>query len=165
MWQRRLSEKILMRSQNYLQIMGVPILRFHESLRHLLLVMSQSISLTMDDMDHVIFYQNRTILNRYKCLNELILQAYSVRKVWKHNGKDTSYVRWFLMSLNAKGKSYHPKLLKICPFFLHPDFIKTTNYLANNAQLACKRCPSEVLLTPFWSLTKHLLKTNFATIW
>ena len=39
---------------------------------------------------------------------------------------------------------------------LHADFIKTTKQLANNALLACKRCPFEVLLTPFRNLTEHL---------
>ena len=59
---------------------GVLILFLQESIRHLQLVMSQSISLAMDDMNHVIFYQNRTILERYRCLNELFLQAYSVKR-------------------------------------------------------------------------------------
>ena len=46
----------------------------------------------------------------------------------------------------------------------HADFIKTTKQLANNALLACKRCPFEVLLTPFRNLTEHLLNSIFATI-
>ena len=36
-----------------------------------------------------------------------------------------------------------------CPDFSHVDFIKTTKRLAKDALLACKRCPFEVLLTPF----------------
>ena len=36
-----------------------------------------------------------------------------------------------------------------CPNFSHVDFIKTTKRLAKDALLACKRCPFEVLLTPF----------------
>ena len=36
-----------------------------------------------------------------------------------------------------------------CPIFSHADFIKTTKRLAKDALLACKRCPFEVLLTPF----------------
>ena len=72
-----------MLNQNYLQVMGLLILCLQESILHLQLVMSQSISLTMDDMNRIIFYQNRTILERYRCLNELFLQAYSVKKVGK----------------------------------------------------------------------------------
>ena len=72
-----------MLNQNYLQVMGLLILCLQESILHLQLVMSQSISLTMDDMNRIIFYQNRTILERCRCLSELILQAYSVRKVGK----------------------------------------------------------------------------------
>ena len=52
-----------------------------------------------------------------------------------------------------------------CPIFSHADFIKTTKRLAKDALLACKRCPFEVLLTPFWSPIKHLSKPPFATIW
>ena len=36
-----------------------------------------------------------------------------------------------------------------CPNFSHVDFIKTTKQLAKDALLTCKRCPFEVLLTPF----------------
>ena len=36
-----------------------------------------------------------------------------------------------------------------CPNFSHVEFIKTTKQLAKDALLACKRCPFEVLLTPF----------------
>ena len=36
-----------------------------------------------------------------------------------------------------------------CPIFSYVDFIKTTKRLAKDAHLACKRCPFEVLLTPF----------------
>ena len=36
-----------------------------------------------------------------------------------------------------------------CPNFSHADFIKTTKRLAKDALLACKRCPFEVLLTPY----------------
>ena len=60
-----------MLNQNYLQVMGLLILCLQESILHLQLVMSQSISLTMDDMNHVIFYQNRTILERYRCLTQV----------------------------------------------------------------------------------------------
>ena len=48
--------------------------------------------------------------------------------------------------------------------FSHADFIKTTKQLANNALLSCRRCPFEVLLTPFRNLTEHLLNTIFATV-
>ena len=34
-----------------------------------------------------------------------------------------------------------------------------------DAQLASKRCPFEVLLTPFWSSIKHLLDCDFVTVW
>ena len=34
-----------------------------------------------------------------------------------------------------------------------------------NALLASKRCPLSLLLTPFWSLIKHLLLCCFRTIW
>ena len=54
-----------------------------ENLRHLLLAMSQSISLTMDGMAHVIFYQDKTILDRCRYLNELIRLVSSVRRVGK----------------------------------------------------------------------------------
>jgi len=70
----------------------------------------------------------------------------------------------FLKVLIVKYKPYHSKLLYICPYFSYIDFVKTTNWLAINAQLACKRCPFEVLLTPFWNLIKHLLKAIFTTI-
>ena len=36
-----------------------------------------------------------------------------------------------------------------CPIFSYVDFIKTTKRLVKDAHLACKRCPFEVLLTPF----------------
>ena len=51
-----------------------------------------------------------------------------------------------------------------CPFFSHADFIKTTKRLVKDALLACKRCPFEVLLTPFRSIVKHLLNSSFATV-
>ena len=51
-----------------------------------------------------------------------------------------------------------------CPYFSHADFIKTTKWLAKDALLACKRCPFEVLLTPFLSPIKHLSKPPFATV-
>ena len=38
-------------------------------------------------------------------------------------------------------------------------------WLLKDALLACKRCPFEVLLTPFWSLIKHLLLCDFAIDW
>ena len=31
--------------------------------------------------------------------------------------------------------------------------------------MPCKRCPFEVLITPFWSPIKHLLLCGFITIW
>ena len=37
----------------------------------------------------------------------------------------------------------------LCPNFSHTDLIKTTKQLVKDALLACKRCPFEVLLTPF----------------
>ena len=52
-----------------------------------------------------------------------------------------------------------------CPIFSHGDFIKTTKRLAKDALLACKRCPFEVLLTPFWSPIKHLFLHSFTTYW
>ena len=36
-----------------------------------------------------------------------------------------------------------------CPIFSYANFKKTTKRLVKDALLACKRCPFEVLLTPF----------------
>ena len=38
-------------------------------------------------------------------------------------------------------------------------------WLLKDALLACKRCPLRTLLTPFWSLNKHLLLSCFIIIW
>ena len=38
-------------------------------------------------------------------------------------------------------------------------------WLLKDAQLACKRCSFEVLLTPFWSPIKHLLFYYLITTW
>ena len=42
---------------------------------------------------------------------------------------------------------------------------KGVNSVPINALLACKRCSLRPLLTPFWSLIKHLLVCNFVTYW
>ena len=38
-------------------------------------------------------------------------------------------------------------------------------WLLKDALLACKRCPLRPLLTPFWSLNKHLLLSCFIINW
>ena len=58
----------------------------------------------------------------------------------------------FVEFLNCKEKSYLWFLLML-------------NWSWINALLASKRCPFEVLLTPFWSLIKHLLLRCFGTVW
>ena len=58
----------------------------------------------------------------------------------------------FVEFLNCKEKS--------CLWFL-----LMLNWSWINALLASKRCPFEVLLTPFWSLIKHLLLRCFGTVW
>ena len=40
-----------------------------------------------------------------------------------------------------------------------------SNSLLKDALLTCKRCPLSLLLTPFWSSIKHLLKNTPATFW
>ena len=58
----------------------------------------------------------------------------------------------FVEFLNCKEKS-------------HLRFLLMLNRSLINALLASKRCPFEVLLTPFWSLIKHLLLRCFGTVW
>ncbi|MFC2437083.1 MAG: hypothetical protein ACFNS5_00835, partial [Prevotella melaninogenica] len=69
------------------------------------------------------------ILVHHNCLN-------FKRKVLRMNLIRFSHVQQQETLLAVKKKS-------------HADFIKTTKQLANNALLACKRCPFEALLTPF----------------
>ena len=38
-------------------------------------------------------------------------------------------------------------------------------WLLKDALLDCKRCPLRPLLTPFWSLNKHLLRSYFIIMW
>ena len=54
---------------------------------------------------------------------------------------------------------------QICPIFSQLDFQQMLFWLLKDAQLACERCPFEALLTPFWSPTKHLLKSSLITHW
>ena len=42
---------------------------------------------------------------------------------------------------------------------------KVVFWLLKDALLDCKRCPLRPLLTPFWSLNKHLLLSCFIIIW
>ena len=58
----------------------------------------------------------------------------------------------FVEFLNCKEKSYLWFLLMLIWSWI-------------NALLASKRCPLSLLLTPFWSLIKHLLLRCFRTIW
>ena len=53
----------------------------------------------------------------------------------------------------------------VCQSFSLLVNYKGTNCVRINGFLACKRRPLRLLLTPFWSLIKHLLKTLFATTW
>jgi len=39
------------------------------------------------------------------------------------------------------------------------------NWTQKDALLACKRCPFEVILTPFWSPIKHRFASTFTTYW
>ena len=58
----------------------------------------------------------------------------------------------FVEFLNCKEKSYLWFLLML-------------NWSLINALLAFKRCPLSLLLTPFWSLIKHLLLRCCGTVW
>ena len=58
----------------------------------------------------------------------------------------------FVEFLNCKEKSYLWFLLML-------------NWSWINALLASKRCSLSLLLTPFWSLIKHLLLRCFGTVW
>ena len=58
----------------------------------------------------------------------------------------------FVRVLNCKEKS-------------HLWFLLMLNRSLINALLACKRCPLRPLLTPFWSLIRHLLLRFYGTIW
>ena len=60
-------------------------------------------------------------------------------------------------------------LFPYCLLFVN-SFHTTQNlymlfWLLKDAYLTCKRCPFEVLLTPFWSPIKHLLLCCFITNW
>jgi len=71
----------------------------------------------------------------------------------------------FLIILNTKGKLYHFQVLKtyFCPYFSYDDFVKTIKRLANNAHLACKRCPFEALLSTFLNLFLQLVDSKKLT--
>ena len=58
----------------------------------------------------------------------------------------------FVEFLNCKEKS-------------HLWFLLMHNRSLINALLASKRCSLSLLLTPFWSLIKHLLLRCFGTVW
>ena len=64
-----------------------------------------------------------------------------------------------------KGLLLLPLILCFVTFFRTLQIRHMLFWLAINAQLACKRCPFEVQLTPFWTLTNALLKCNLASIW
>ena len=53
----------------------------------------------------------------------------------------------------------------VCQMFSQSANQLGTNCVRINGFLVCKRCPLRRLLTPFWSLIKHLLKSVFATTW
>ena len=54
----------------------------------------------------------------------------------------------------------------VCQMFSQSAIQSGTNSVQINGFLACKRCPLRRLLTPFWSLIKHLLlPPPFTTTW
>lgn len=53
----------------------------------------------------------------------------------------------------------------VCQMFSQSSNQSGTNCVRINGFWACKRCPLRRLLTPSWSLIKHLLKPLFATPW
>ena len=52
----------------------------------------------------------------------------------------------------------------VCQMFSQSASQSGINSVRINGFLACKRCPLRRLLTPFWSLIKHLLNPLFATV-
>ena len=64
-------------------------------------------------------------------------------------------IRWIIL--------YHTVFIVKKILTLH--FRRGVNSARINALLASKRCPLRPLLTPFWTLNKHLLLSYFITSW